>query len=417
MNLRTLAIIGFIFGAYSRFRIDLGPVFIPYFISFFSAILLLILAKGKIHKNTLYFIIGFTGVSFLTLVFTFLLVDVRIVSIVESFVFLIYSVSLGAVFLDSLCKFDDQKLANIFFKITIGVLFLCLLDIFTPFHQVNLLILDLMGGHNQGEFASDREANYFFGIRRPFPFTQEPSHVSKLLMITMPGWFILSKQKKLFTYFGLCVSAFLIIRSPVIIGAIILGVLFLITREGARSNMKVFASSVILIFILMIVGGLFSYIMLESRINSIVSGGDPSTSIRLIRPFLIVKESLIFSPFVGVGVGNTEKLAELYLQNYTILINDALGKGYTISALLAPIAYWGLIGSFFHYSVIVQYIRKRGVIKNWWTLFVFFLLISLAMGAFNTIAYWGYIFLIVRIFYNINHETSYSLKPNSAASQ
>lgn len=397
MNLRTIAILAFIFGAYSRFRIDIGPAFIPYFISFFSGIFLLFLNKGKIHKSTFNFIIGFVAVSGLTFVVSYLLTGFRLASVLQSIIFLIYSVGLSAIFLDTLLKMDDQRLSQLFYKVTITVLIFCLLDIFTPFHQLNVFILDLMGGHNQGEFASNREASYFFGIRRPFPFTQEPSHVSKLLLVLLPGWLILSNEKKVFKFFALSLLSLLIIRSPVILGALGIGVVYLITRKGAKANLKVYVSSIVIVLLLIVIGGVVSYFLLESRINSIQSGGDPSTSIRLIRPFFILKESIAYSPLFGVGTGNTELLAELYLQNYTTLINEALGKGYTISSLLAPFAYWGLVGSFLHIIVVLKYLKQRLNIENGIILFVMYFLLSISMGGFNTIAYWGYLILIFRI--------------------
>ncbi len=399
MKVNTLLISFFIFGIYSRFHLDIGPLSIPYFISFASGISLLVLNNFRVNKISLNFFIYSFLFSFIILVIHLLITkDVSVRSIIESYIFLIYSIFLALIFLDEISRWSNEYLSNYLYKSILLVLVLSVLDIIPIFHSLNLAILDIMGGHNQGEFAGDREAAIFFGVRRPFPLTKEPSHVSKYLFLALAGWFLLSKKKSYLKYIVLSMITLIVVRSSITIGSFIMLFIYFLTSKSSRQNLKRYASAIVLAAITTIILGGFLFKILEPRINDLRSGNDISTMNRLVRPVLILEQSIVNYPILGVGIGNTEKLAELYVQEYDLWVNEQLGDGYTISALLAPIAYWGLIGFFFFMIPVMYFLKHRFKIQNSSVLFIMYVLISLSMAAFNTVNYWAYIFLIFRFF-------------------
>lgn len=398
MNLRFILISIFLFGIYSRFHLNIGPLYVPFIFSFLSGVGLLLLNKGMVNTKTFSFLIIFSIISVFLSFVTIITLDVKARDIIESLVFFIYSIALSVLLFDELLKYSNERLSRYFLKTVYVVLFFCLLDIFTPFHALNIEVLDFFGGHNQGRFSANREAAYFFGIRRPFPFTLEPSHVSKFLFVLLTGWLMLTPKKNFRLFYVICILSLLIVRSPVIIGAIIAALFFQFTDKAYRKNIRTYAATLSIVLVLLAVSTVFVYIVLEARIRSVLSGGDPSTYLRLFRPFLILIESINYSPLIGVGVGNTEKLAELYLANNTLWVNRELGSGYTVSALVAPLTYWGIVGTSTLLITFIQYVRSRITVTNLLTLLLMYFMISIAMGGFNTVNYLAYIMIIIRSF-------------------
>jgi len=400
MKLSKVLLLIFMFGFYSRFNLVIGPIYIPFFFSFFAGALLFFVRNFRISKSSFSFIIIISIVTSLVTILTLLLYDVEAREVIESYVLFIYSIVLSVIFADELMRYDNDALSKLLYKISIVILVLSVLDIFIqPFHQINLFVLELMGGHNQGAYAADRESAIFFGIRRPFPFTLEPSHVSKFLMITLSGWLLLAKKKKYILFYLLCFLSLVIIRSPIIIGAGIAGLLFQITDSNSRTNYVKFASVVLVVVIIGLIGTVFAYFILESRLRSLSLGNDISTYVRIVQPFLILKESLLYSPYLGVGIGNTEKLASIFIENNPAWLGQDLGRGYTVSSLIAPLAYWGILGSLLHLIPFINYSSKRFniSISNIFILIVLYFLISISMGGFNTVNYWAYILMILRM--------------------
>ncbi len=403
--MRLLLITIFLFGIYSRYHLNLGgPIYVPYIFCFFSGAGLFLMNKGRLNARSFYFIIVISIISIIITFLTIITQEIIVRDVIESLVLFIYSIALATILFEELLKFPNDKLSKYFYRITIGILFLCLLDIFTPFHSLSVFVTDLFGGNNQGDFTAEREAAYFFGIRRPFPFTKEPSHVSKFLLIIISGWLILSNKKSYRKFYIIVFLATIIIRSPILLASIVVILYYQISENRARTNIREFSSRVIIVGVLVIVTAFFGYTILEARINSILGGGDPSTFIRFVRPYIILYESLDYSPFFGVGIANNAKLAELYIQNHDLWIDSDLGKGYTVNAIVAPIAYWGIIGAIFHIGIIIKYISNRVSIENLLAAILLMFMISISMGGINSVDYITYILIIVRIF---NRENLY----------
>lgn len=388
----------FLFGIYSRFHLEIGPIYVPYILCAFAGISLLVLNRFRINSNTLKYFFLFCVANIFISIASVILYKLNGIVISTSLILFIYSVFWALLFLDELCSYPNYILAK-YFKYTIYiVLVLCVLDLIDPFHEINLFILDNMGGHSLDRFSTDRDARYFGGVRRPFPLTREPSHVAKFVLMILPGWFLLDGKKNYSLFFILALLFLVIVRSPIIVATIGLGLLFLINDRRFKKNLGSFISIRLVVVILTVILSFMVYKLLGTRIAIFASGGDQSSIFRLIRPFLILKETVAEYPLFGVGIGNREKLALLYNDAYNIWINSILGRGYTISALLAPLAYWGIVGTVLNTVLLADYLKSRFIKVSFFLILVHYLLISLAMGAFNTVNYWAYLFIIFRIY-------------------
>lgn len=276
------------------------------------------------------------------------------------------------------------------------ILIFCLLDIFTPFHQINLQILELFSGEEKVSLLISR---FDEGLRRPFPFTKEPSHVAKYILIAMPAWFVLNGWKSYKKYFIGAFIFLIVIRSPIIVGVMGLGLAFILLDKSLRKGYLRFFTTRMLLLCLIVIVAFFTYQTIGNRLTNILHGTDSSTLMRVIRPIYILKVSLLNYPFFGVGIGNTELLTELYFQNYgNFMYNTALGEGYTISSLLAPIAFFGLIGSSIHMIFLVKFLRYKRKYHSLIVLVLHYILLSISMAALLTLNYWVYLFIIFRVY-------------------
>jgi hypothetical protein len=268
-----------------------------------------------------------------------------------------------------------------------------------------LQLLKLSEGHSIG--PSSRIATLFGGFRRPFPLTKEPSHVAKFVLIILPAWFVLDSRRQYIKYFILGALFLAIVRSPIILGVFGLGVLFLLTDKSFKQKILPYLTIRIITVFLICLFGFFAFKIMSHRLPLILEGGDASTMVRIVRPFYVLKTSLINYPFFGVGVGNTELLANLYFHNYgSFLLSQELGGGYTIFSLFAPIAFVGIIGYGLHFTILVKYMRETRKFNNIFILLIHYILISIAMAAFLTVTYWTYIFIIVKIYTGAQQKSS-----------
>jgi len=400
MNLRLVFISIFLFGIYSRFHLNAGSLYVPYIFSLLSGTAIFVLNKGRLNARSFYFIISISIISVLVTVITILTQNIVAKDVIESLVLFIYSIALSVIFFEELLKFSSERLAEYFYKIIVTILVLCILDIFTPFHELNIFVVDLFGGSNQGDFTAERESAYFFGIRRPYPFTLEPSHVSKFLLIVISGWLVLSKKKNYKLFFLIVFLSIVIIRSPILLGSIIVILYYQMSENAAKKDIRMFSSRLIVVALLIVATSFFGFIILEARIKSVISGGDPSTYIRLFRPYLILYESLMYSPWIGVGIANNVKLAEIYALNNKLWLFNDLGSGYTVNALVSPLTYWGIAGTVLHLWVFISYVFKRVILDNLLAMLLLTLMISISMGGINTVNFVAYIMIIIRIFTN-----------------
>lgn len=388
---RSLVLALFLFGAYSRFHLYIGELQIPFVFCLLGGIVSLFAKKFKLKRSNLRYFIQFSFLNICLYVVSYFLVSYDVATVAKSLLQIEYSVFLALLFFDEICEWRKKELAN-FLKVFVWCVFaLCLLDIFTPFHKLNIQILEVFGS----QAITDLRYEQF---PRPYPLTKEPSHVSKFLLIVMPSWFLLDGSKAYKKYFSAALILLVVIRSPVILGVIGLGLLYLYLDKYYNRNLF---SSILTKLSLLASLGLIVFLVLQimgDRITSILVGSDTSSLIRFARPYLILNESLNNYPLFGVGIGNTEKLAALYNVKYSFLDVQFTGDGYTIFSLFAPLAFWGILGTAMQFYLIARYLKGKRVLGNYTFLVFHYVLISISMGGFVTVDYWIYLFFIFMIY-------------------
>ncbi|MTI88130.1 MAG: hypothetical protein FH748_09195 [Balneolaceae bacterium] len=400
----------FIMGIYSRYHLNLpSGIFIPNIISLIGGLGLLVSQGFRIRKNILIYFLGFTMLNLLLFGLGYITVGYNLIEVAKSFILFEVSVFFALVFYQELIYWRNEDLVQFYKKLTYFIIFLCFLDLFPIIHDLNMQI---MGKQVMNVLENDR--NFFFGttLHRPYPLTTEPSHAAKLLFVVMPSWLYLSHEKDFKRFFLLCFVTLVIIRSPIILGIIGLGFLFFLAENKfKKTHLNYFAIGLILI-ILIVLSSIAYLNVLGPRAVKIISGTDASTYARVVRPWFVVKEVLLNHPFFGAGMGNTEYLAYLYQKKYLLLSLEGLDRGYLVFALLAPLAYMGLFGFIGHFFLVVRFLKPNSKRSLKFYLIVHYLLISISMGAFLTINYWGYLFILFRVYSNIFPEKSSPISYN-----
>lgn len=173
-----------------------------------------------------------------------------------------------------------------------------------------------------------------------------------------------------------------------------------------KNNLSTYIKGRALLVSSFLILAILVYVILGSRINHIImTGQTTSIFIRIVRPFIIVKQALLHNPLFGVGIGNAATLATYYLSNYNLFAFGQLGEGYMVMSLLAPLAFWGIVGTTAQAGLLIFYLRKKVNRVLLLFLIINYVLISISMAGFVTIVYWGYLFIIIRV-YTINNSTS-----------
>lgn len=396
----------FIMGIYAKFHFDISNTFsipgttnfiIPYFICLIAGILIFISNKFIIEKSTLIYFAFFTLLN-IGLFIGYSMLGRNLAQIYLSIFQFEVAVFFCLLFYDEIRKWNNLYLAKFFKHLTYFILLLCLLDFIPIFHQLSVQIM----GTEESLLNMIRKDIYFFGLRlhRPFPFTMEPSHVAKLILVILPGWLVLSERKEFKKYFILTIAALIIIRSPIILGVFGMGVILLL--KEFRLKDKTLSVVVIPTISIILIGVMISsfLIALGPRALSILGGYDTSTLYRIVRPFYILKGAITEFPLFGVGFGNTKLLLDVYGSRGFYLVSENMANNYLLPSLFGFFAYIGLIGTIGHAYLANKLLKLKNAKIKVFHFVVHLFLIAIATAGFFTMIFWGYLFILFRIYSN-----------------
>ena len=157
---------------------------------------------------------------------------------------------------------------------------------------------------------------------------------------------------------------------------------------------KSFAILVILVAIILI---LSINIIIDKRVNQIISGDDESFKIRFTGPIIIAFEVLKKYPLLGAGISGKEVIEEI-INNVYYKIDVKYFSVYSFSTniIMSFFIYYGVLGGILFGFGIYIFI-KRQKIEQIKYLFIIFIMYSQTMGGFVSMRPWGYLFIIAAV--------------------
>jgi hypothetical protein len=322
----------------------------------------------------------------------------------KGFVQLFYSIIISFVFYLNLKKWKPRAVCSLFLVFIILILIGTFFEIFTDFKEVSDDFREKIFRGNL--YDADLRDIYFYGMIRPKLFTEEPSHVAKFYLICLFVWFSLSENKVryiimlLFTVLGI-----VLIRSHLVI---IIIPITIIVEAFYRKKVKFYfqnkykvlgvdKSFAILLILIAIILTLSINIIIDKRVNQIISGDDESFKIRFTGPIIIAFEVLKKYPLLGAGISGKEAIEEI-IHNVYYKIDVKYYSVYSFSTniIMSFFVYYGVLGGILFGFGIYIFI-KRQKIEQIKYLFIIFIMYSQTMGGFVSMRPWGYFFIIAAV--------------------
>lgn len=247
------------------------------------------------------------------------------------------------------------------------------------------------------------------GFQRPSFFVSEPSLVAIGFMVFSCSWLVLSNRfKTLVLLTGMNLVMLLMVRSPILLISLVVMMSIFLT---AGQTMVLYRRALIgLIF----AGAVLSYLVvanpLGERVTDSLEGASrferSSENIRMVFPYITMRDVLAGSPAWGVGISGkevVESFTSLPFDLSTILGNNNFAALFT---------YLGVVGAVLFCAVQFQYLRWVLTLKHIFIYSVFALGLSQTMGGFESPRFWGYLFLFAGALQNNSAEKSPRIPSN-----
>ena len=349
----------FLFGLYSGISLYItDELFIPYILCGISAIYFFIMSLNDLKVYQLSPVVYLAVITFIGIIFSDQMSE-YFVERFKGFVQLFYSIIISFVFYLNLKKWKPRAVCSLFLVFIILILIGTFFEIFTDFKEVSDDFRDKIFKGNL--YDADLRDIYFYGMIRPKLFTEEPSHVAKFYLICLFVWFSLSENKVryiimlLFTVLGI-----VLIRSHLVL--IIIPITIIVeafyrkkVKFYVQNKYKVLAvdkSFAILVILVAIILILSINIIIDKRVNQIISGDDESFKIRFTGPIIIAFEVLKKYPLLGAGISGKEAIEEI-INNVYYKIDVKYFSVYSFST--------NIIMSLFY----ILWSSWRNTVRNW----------------------------------------------------
>jgi len=263
---------------------------------------------------------------------------------ITSFFLFIASLILFIVYMSTILIYLDTN-KNSFIKFSKYLFFILIffmfIEIIYPYHFINMRGL-LYSYENYEQLVRNEElrnAMFMGGITRPMLYFNEPSHLSKLLALTILIYGLNNKFN--LNFILLFAFTFLIARSPTIF--LLLPFLFLaLFSLFQKTNPLRLLIVFLFLFISLMIMGIIVYI----RIEGIIENGSGSLNERFIYPLIYLYENSLSQLLFGFGAGGH---GELYRYVYDLMAETRPHWGYTnnpITASSATLIFFGVFGVF-----------------------------------------------------------------------
>lgn len=333
----------------------------------------------------------------------------------KGFVQLTYSLLVAFGFFLVARHYTREKFATIFLALTLTILLGSAMETFIPAVKA---ASDSFRGmiFDSGVYSADRRDLALYGRVRPKFFTSEPSFIAFGYTLFAFCWYVVSRQAgKVVCYVGLLALGYFLIRGPTILLGITLVPIYEIflasRRRTVAGNTRLDLSRAVVAAIatclLVIIGFILGWEVLEPRIDGIVSGRDPSFFARILAPTLIARDVLTLYPFAGVGLTGWESLEQMIVQLYATTNHLAYDVQFDGASQSLTNYFWslwifmGLIGGLAFVVAMSFLLRSLGVpsLAFCWCVWIVF---GQAAGGFVTPRTWVVLALAALI--SVLHE-------------
>jgi len=333
--------------------------------------------------------------------FTLIMHDIDLFSLINSYLYLIISITTGILFINLLMLFDDAELIKIFKGIIIFILICAFLEIYFPAIK-ELFQTIAISLHGNIYTSIDRDISWY-GFVRPIFITSEPSHLAIFLTFISTCLILIdSSLKSLKNFFILYFLMLFLIRSPLLISIFI--VLFIVSVGKFNiSKTHIFYllfTTIALIFL--------NY----SRIEDFLLLSDRSSFIRLILPYLIYYNQSLLNIFFGTSFGNESLINSIYFQlDYFSLpqVNWDNIENRLVNSFAELLIRFGLLGSFFIYFFLYKSFIPKISIKKIIILFIIIFCLCSLFGGVNGIRFWV-VLLTMFYLYGLDYGKTYCKK-------
>ncbi|WP_417612174.1 hypothetical protein [Parasphingorhabdus sp.] len=170
-------------------------------------------------------------------------------------------------------------------------------------------------------YGSNKRDLVISGFIRPNVFTQEPSHLAKMLAISTLLYFVSNKGRgALQAYIALTIIQLLFTGSPTILVGPVLLTIFYFWKTIDTLNVGFSLYLKILALVGVLIGVLFAQqiisLLPSERAALIASGRDASFVIRTLGPATIAWDTISAYPWAGSGIGGRELVQDILIKAY-----------------------------------------------------------------------------------------------------
>ncbi|MGE0152920.1 MAG: hypothetical protein AB7R90_09900 [Reyranellaceae bacterium] len=222
-----------------------------------------------------------------------------------------YSLVIAFALFLTLARAERRVIAGLFLAISLAILIGARLEEIPAVRAISDGARHVL--YRSGIYESDLRDLIFYGKVRPKFFTSEPSAVTFAFSLFSLAWFLASDSRyRLLVFAGLVAASQLIIPGPTtLIGGVAGGLAYFLlpSRPGER---KVNRPLLVVVAGLAIVAlAIAASHLYAERIDSILTGRDPSFFYRVIGPALLALEVVVEHPLTGVGLTSEDFAADL----------------------------------------------------------------------------------------------------------
>lgn len=258
-------------------------------------------------------------------------------------------------------------------------------------------------------YKADERDIVFHGMVRPKVFGKEPSYLGIFFSLFIISWLFVSRHKHKFALFNIAsFIAILLMRTPTLLMTVAASATFLIYHNFAmrKNNMSKSLKFILYVFAAAICIGVFVYPLLGAfgeRFVAILEGDDNSAVFRIFGPFILLPEIMKYNYITGVGIGGMEAFEDVIYRAFYFLGPDYLerklvelggAERFVHNTLIGFIVSFGAVG-----TIVIVFLLDRVVLKNfpkgrnlfWILLF----LLSNTFGGVNDLRFWAIYFTLL----------------------
>lgn len=370
-------------------------LFVP---SFFTLLVLTPVLAVMYHRRIYKYEAAFVGQVLFLLVLTALLspgfayLDQKLLGLVQTML----SIIGGILLFKLLGDLPKRWVARILLALSVLLLagaFLEVIGILRPISDAFREVAYSSSGY--GVYDADERDLGITGFARPKLFTSEPSLLAIGFFAFVNSWLVLAYSKK--TLAVTCLGTllmFVMVGSPVIALSLAVSLAVVLFNEPRLSSLTFISGIICIIGLGLAFVNIEVFASFIERINesyrNIGTLSVSSENLRVVFPYITLRDILQNSPFFGIGISGKEVIERFS----SLPLDPDIALGNNVLAMF--FMYFGLVGSILFIGAILNYWR-RAEVGRILLLVVLVLALSQMMGGFESPRLWGYTFLFAGV--------------------